>query len=378
MHHFSYLILILLLSCEGKTNINGLDYFSNLKFSFDTVMIDPGDGIIFLKYQLLNADLGKDGKYIFNFNENDHTLEKINLDELRLEEKLPFEKEGPNGTGTGGVSMRVHNENQITMTDFDHTALFSLGGEKLMTIYFENFSIGVAGTNGGELLRSNTVIDTDANRLYVLIYRYKNEKYALGILYLEEFEVARLELKSFEEVSNYSFIYSNSRGNIIVNAPEVNIEKFDKIVILSNEITSTLMWYDIEMDSLFFKSYNSQLAANQKEKDYIKKHETVEEFKAEYRIFKQEINFLPPFWDQQGECFYRFSYQEIENTDGDRIRSKVYLTALDKDLNILGEVLVPQLNKKPGKHFAKDGKIWIYENMNDEMGFVRLGMEKIQ
>jgi len=52
------------------------------------------------------------------------------------------------------------------------------------------------------------------------------------------------------------------------------------------------------------------------------------------------------------------------------------MKVLDKDLNMLGETLVPQLNKKPGKHFAKDGKIWIYENMNDEMGFIRLGMSQ--
>ena len=89
---------------------------------------------------------------------------------------------------------------------------------------------------------------------------------------------------------------------------------------------------------------------------------------------------MAPFWDQVGECFYRFSYQELpEVIGGDGgIRSKVYLTVLDKDLNQLGETLLPQLTKRPGKHFAKDGEIWIYENMNDEMGFVRLNMRKIE
>jgi hypothetical protein len=68
----------------------------------------------------------------------------------------------------------------------------------------------------------------------------------------------------------------------------------------------------------------------------------------------------------------------------ENIKSNIYLTALDKDLNLLGEILVPQLTKKPAKpfsekfprHFAKDGKIWIYENINDEMGFVVLTMSK--
>ena len=377
MRLLSYLILMLVISCKGKIDENALDYFSNLKFSLDTVIIDPGDEIIFLKHQLSNADMGKDGKYFFNFNGDDHTLEKINLDELRLEEKLPFEKEGPNGTGPSGESMRVHNENQITMTGLGRTALFSLDGKKMMTIYYKNFSIGEFGTKGGELLKSDRVLDTDANRLYVLIYSYDDESYDLGILNLEEFEVARLELKSFEEVSNYEIIY-RSGGIRIFESPQVNLEKFGTKVILSNLITNTLVWYDSEMDSLFIKSYNSQLTANKKEKEYIKEHETFEELEAEKRRLKQEINFLPPFWDQKKKYFYRFSYQDLPEVSGadEGIRSKVYLTALDKDLNKLGETLVPQLTKKPGKHFAKDGKIWIYENIEDEMGFIRLGISE--
>ena len=374
MRHFPYLILMLLISCEGKRSKIDPDYFSNLKFSIDTVIIDPGHEIIFLKHQLLNADMGKDGKYFYNFNGYDHTLEKINLDELRLEEKFPFEKEGPNGTGPS-VAMSVHNENQITLTGDGQTALFSLDGEKLMTIYFENFSVG-GGRDSGERL-SNLRPDTDANRLYGLIYSYIDESYSLGILHLEAFEVSRLKLKSFEKVSNYNITFS-SGGIRIFEPPPVSLEKFGTKVILSNLIMNTLTWYDTDMDSLFTKSYTSQLTANQKENEFVKEHETLEEFEFAKRKLRQEINFLHPFWEEQGECFYRFSYQEIENTGGEGIRSKVYLTALDKDLNILGETLVPQLTKRPGRHFAKDGKIWIYENIEDEMGFIRLGLSEIE
>jgi len=68
---------------QGKIGKTDSDYFANIQFSLDTVIIDPGDEILFLKHQLLNGDMGKEGKYFFNFNGDDHTLEKINLDELR-------------------------------------------------------------------------------------------------------------------------------------------------------------------------------------------------------------------------------------------------------------------------------------------------------
>lgn len=130
------------------------------------------------------------------------------------------------------------------------------------------------------------------------------------------------------------------------------------------------MYYDTEIDSLLMKSYTSQLTANQKNKDYIIEHETEEQFKLEYARYKEEINFMSPFWDQVNQCFYRFSYEETEGT------TSVYLTVFDEELNQIGETILPQLNKKPAKHFAKDGKIWIYENISDEMGFVRLIFNK--
>ena len=67
------------------------------------------------------------------------------------------------------------------------------------------------------------------------------------------------------------------------------------------------------------------------------------------------------------------SYQYIASeSNQEEAKAKVYLTVFDKDLNQIGETSIPQLIKKPAKHFAKDGKIWIYENINDEMRFVVL------
>jgi len=375
MSYHLQLILILMISCKGNPEVSSFGYFSSKRFFLDTALIDAGEEIIFLKHQILNSDMGKDGKYFFNFNGDDHTLEKINLDELRLEEKIPFEKEGPNGTGPGIGMMKVHNDSQITMNNLSHTALFSLNGKKLIHFYFENFSLGLYSIEEREFLKPDRVLDTDANRLYGLIFRFQKDSFALCILNLKTFDVERLDLKSFESLSNFQIYYTPGKSRI-AHQLSVGLEKFDNKVIISNEITSILMWYDTDKDSLFTKSYASLLTANQKEKEYVKEYETLEEFEIAKRKLRQEINFMPPFWDDQEECFYRFSYQEIENTSGEGIRSKVYLTALDKELNMLGETLVPLLTKKPGKHFAKDGKIWIYENLNDEMGFVRLTMKK--
>lgn len=367
MKRVVYFLLLFMISCQGKKEGSNLGYFTEFEFSIDTVLIETGEVFLFLKYGLLNSGIDESRKYFYNFNETDVTLEKINLDDLRLEAKLPFEREGPDGIGSGLGIMRVLENQQISITQMYQSSLFSMDGKKQMTVYYDNFTLAEWHSGGDQLKADRVLLDPHSDRLYGLIHSNENKGFELGILYLDEYEVSRIALKSFEKAPDYSFIYYY--GKLISGiTPKVYIEKFSNMVVLSNEFTSTLMYYDTEMDSLLMKSYTSQLTADQKEKDYIKEHETEEQFEEEYARYKEEINFMPPFWDKENKCFYRFSYEEYEG------KTDVYLTSFDEDLNKVGETVVPQLNKKPAKHFAKDGKIWIYENINDEMGFVRISL----
>ncbi|MDN3687273.1 hypothetical protein [Cyclobacterium jeungdonense] len=45
---------------------------------------------------------------------------------------------------------------------------------------------------------------------------------------------------------------------------------------------------------------------------------------------------------------------------------------MDKDFNPISEGELPEINNYPPFHFAKDGKLWLFENIEDEMGFVRM------
>ncbi|SFO16796.1 protein of unknown function [Algoriphagus ornithinivorans] len=348
-----------------------MGYFKKKNFLIDTFVVDATGEIIFLKYQLFGSDKSKDDKYLFNFNLDDHTLEKINLDQLKLEEKLRFEKEGPNGTGHTVGKIKIHSENRIMINGMNYSSLFSLKGERLLKIYFENFSLGGHPMEGGEELRFSRELDTKTNRLYGIILRHKDKSFALGILHLNEYEITKMELSTFQKLPHYTFTNILPGGSMLNKSPEIEIEKFGSKIILSNQITNALMWYDTEMDSLFLRSYSSQLTANCKLKDYQLQHESDESFDAEYNRFLQEINFLAPFWDEKNQIFYRFSYKliPIEDNINTELKWKVFLTALDKDLNLIGEISVPQLTKVPAKHFAKDGKIWIFENINDELAF---------
>jgi hypothetical protein len=52
----------------------------------------------------------------------------------------------------------------------------------------------------------------------------------------------------------------------------------------------------------------------------------------------------------------------------------VFISIFDEDLNLLTESPVTEQTAPPKKHFVKDGKIWIFENVEDELAFIRLGI----
>lgn len=379
-----FLLLGILFSCSKPSEKVAWGYLEDVNFIVDTLMVDAGEEIIFLKYGLQTADVGVDGKYLLNFNMDDHTLEKINLDRLVLEEKIPFDKEGPNGTGEGFGGFKIIEENQFAIEDIRGISLFSFDGEKLNNIHYDAFFLEKNLLESGEFIRS-TSLDKKAKRLYAMINRWDTKITELGVFHVDTYDVLRISLPDFHDLSKYAITLWIGKSSIGMG-PSVALKGFDNVVVLSNPTTSSMAIYDTAKDSLHVKNFESRLTANQKILTYQLEHETEESLDAELARFYQEIHFLAPFWDEQNQVFYRFSYMDLPSGSEIRsgVQSRIFLSVLDKDLNLIGEAEVPGLDKKPTKsfsgqfpkHFAKGGKIWIYENIHDELGFVVLTMVK--
>ncbi|NHE55379.1 hypothetical protein [Cyclobacterium plantarum] len=50
----------------------------------------------------------------------------------------------------------------------------------------------------------------------------------------------------------------------------------------------------------------------------------------------------------------------------------VFLSVLTKDFSLIAEYHFQSMDARPPFHFSKDGKLWLFENLEDEMGFVRM------
>lgn len=375
-----YLVIVIFISCTERSIERPWGYFEHMELSFDTIRIQTNHEILYLNNDLLGMDLSYDKKYLYNFNNYDHALEIINLDELRLERKIPFAKEGPNGTGEISSGIQVSGKDQIVIQG----NIFSVTGEKIKSFHPQDFSNAL---NLFNYPISKPIFHEENELLYVLIKQFNNEKIFLGIFNLVNHEFTKQSLGAFMELENFTFNLM-SGNNFVSTGPNIYMDKFGSKIILSNQVTSSILIYDISQNSLFLKIPKTCLFNDKKVNSYILNHEVEawEKYLLEYSKFHEEINFIAPFWDEKNQLFFRFSYRELigESIMVDKIKSKTYLSAYDKDFNPLGEIELLKFTDIPidgtirkfPKHFAKDGKIWIYENINDEMGFVVLTMSK--
>lgn len=77
-----------------------------------------------------------------------------------------------------------------------------------------------------------------------------------------------------------------------------------------------------------------------------------------------------------------FSHKEIFkdfNTEGFQLPNatdaEVFLTIFGENLEMLAESKISGITMPPQKQFAKDGKIWMFVNVEDKLGFARISMD---
>ncbi|WP_373400733.1 DUF4221 family protein [Algoriphagus halophilus] len=94
------------------------------------------------------------------------------------------------------------------------------------------------------------------------------------------------------------------------------------------------------------------------------------EFYAEWAKFKYQVGFDKFLWDDQREQYFRFGYQLIPQEDPKlEKKSEVFLFVYDKNLNLIGETQLDNVEYRFESPFFKDGKLWSYVNVEDELGF---------
>lgn len=374
--------IILLVSCGSPEQQSKLANRNTMSFSVDTVMVDPGQEIVFLNRGIHQSFLSSDRGYLYNFNPSDNSLEKIDLNELRLEKKIPFEKEGPNGIGENVHTILPLNVDSLYFGSYSGVGgIFTWEGKKVMDLPLNKLGDKTEHLSSNEQLGGIKSFSTGAMVFYGLISVFDKDETELATIDVNAQKISRISLPLMDRTRPFRVTFRDGPAKSSISPGSYLVTEGNK-VILSTGVSNEMYVLDKGGDSLQHFSYDSQIMPIEKAGKYHNEVNSEEEMYAIYQTINEEINYNAPFWDPEEELFYRFSYIGEYHPNSDKPvfdvipdRCKVFLTIYDENLELIGESLVPELTKVPGRHFAKNGKIWIFENMEDEMGFVRLSID---
>jgi len=364
------LSLTLFIAC-GSSKEREMD-FSQIKISMDTVMVDAKNEILFLRYNVSLSDFSKNKEYLYNFSLNDHSIEIIDMNTLEFVERILFEKEGPNGVGEYVGTIQLIGEESFFITSFEAKGIYDFKGKKI-----KNLNQNTEGFDAAFFGNTKQFFNAATGLLMGNYADWETGKKFLGLADTEQKTFKRNALEKFDFLENYSTWLVSESGGKLAQSGHWTIPNFlnDKVIISTN-ITSDFYVYDLRKDSLSFIKIEHKLFPKTKSGKFPKQTNSAEEFKAIRKNYLKGINFDPPFWDKENKVYYRFSYT-YPDSEAENPPATVYLIILDEFFQILSETEVSILNKRPSYHFAKDGKIWMFENIDDEMGFVRLNLKFI-
>jgi hypothetical protein len=369
--------LIILSSCTGNTPESSA--IREFTLSQDTVRIDPKGSIINLKYGISHPELSSEGNYLYHYNYGEARFDKVNLEKLELERTLQYEKEGPNGMGRNISGYALTGTDQIMVWSGLLNALFDQEGKKVRDLKLTKIAPEIEGPETFPIRLMEH--PGDPNKFYGLYGRWLDHQFFLIRFDLESESYEKIPLPETRKLNDYrmEIEHEGKPAGEFSPKPMAHAIQDNKIVITNGAFNEAYV-YDILTDSLYLKTWESQLTPNQNE---YKLPKTVELLQAEehYMKFNESIYFLPPKWDPVSQRYIRLSFttqfSENLNEYGEAIEigAEVYLTVFDKELNMLGEQHLDQYQKNPRQHFFTDNKIWLYENMDDELGFVRITVD---
>ncbi|WP_439484292.1 DUF4221 family protein [Cyclobacterium plantarum] len=365
----------IIFSCGNERSTSTTDM---LRIELDTLMVDAGEEILDLKWR--DFAISPDGRYLYNFNGYDHTLEKIDMEKLRLVEKLPFEKEGPNGTVNAIYYMHMLDNNHIHLSDNRTLSQFQLNGKR--TIKYDLYNNGLDGDELSEYehLKSNTIIPELPETVFALVGHWENKTYSLRKMNFRDSLITKYEIDPGQNIPKFSFkVPSLSKDPIF--KPYVYLSHGNGCLIISADITNEVHLFDPVEDTLVSKMNELHHTASEKTGKFVGTYASMEDMVADYQKVLEDVNFSPPVWDKENKVYYRFSYTvdfEEEKKTGELLpeikQRNIYLSVYNKDFELLAEAPVPQLEKNPVHYFVRAGDIWIFENIGDELGFIRLAL----
>jgi hypothetical protein len=306
--------------------------------------------------------------------------ERINLDELKLDRRIRFEKDGPDGLPSFISGFKLTPDDNLMIWNYRFYTIFDQNAKKVKDLELEKFVVPYL--SGSEAYPLTVFEDPNQeDRLVGVILKWVDKEHFLIDVNLTKREFTKKDLPELAKTHefNVDILYDgNWMGSYGVDLNALTTG--DRIIVSNNSINEALV-YDFKGDSTYLKGWDTPLLGSKKNYQPPKQvDQGTGELEGIIKKIKEDIVYNRFTWDDVEKRFFRFSTRERFGEEIDEfgrytsIGADVFISIFDEDLNLLAESLVPELKAPPKRHFVKDGKIWIFENIGDELAFIRLGI----
>jgi hypothetical protein len=358
------LLALVSLSCSNQSDNSTQEEF-DFSYTVDTVMIDSGDGFFYLKRGLGLAALTPDQKQLVNFNPEAAEMEMIDLEELNLADRMKMEKEGPQGTGNPR-NLTISSDGNFFFSSFMDIRVFNaqLDSMKLYKIRSQKFE----GLNSDESLSQDYQLSPDGKYVFV---PYGSEKYkkadtGIAVVALEDFQLKKIPMDLWERSQAHIRTFLQDGKPVSWTNEFVYADPIGNQLLLSSHNFNEVYILDLTSDSISHKVFQSKFTQDCKRIPAKTTTDSPEEMRSLMLSSTEQVEFSKFYYDDHHDNFWRFS-RELDRKIGDSTDFKNVTTIFDKNLNQLHEEVTPI--SFYGFKFFKDGKLWSYVNVDDELGF---------
>jgi hypothetical protein len=375
MKNLSFVFALMLLWSCGNKNGNGKDGSFDFSLEIDTVLVDSKGEILMAGAHLHVFELSNDNKFLYDFDGSTYQIEVIDLDNLVLDRKIKLEKEGPNAIeNPNGISDL--GEGQFLFSNFNSWTILNQDGKKISKFIYEKEKFVGDSLSEKEGLNPSFFLVDGKKEFYTIIEQIDQNSTTIGLVNLESKTLKRIEIPQLEKLKDFRVLLSMA-GGIASNKPMVTMYPWNDQILIGNNAINELIIFDPKSESISVRTFESKLTPNQKTPNEKIETGSIEELNDLSNKLNEQIDFKKLNWDPHTNRFYRLSSISLPKPEGAKInKADVFLTVFDKDLNMIGETKVEGFTKPPVTSFFKDGAIWIHENVNDELGFIRIKVLK--
>ncbi len=334
----------------------------------DTLMVDPGEEILYTQYGLSRADCDPQINWLYNYNAHDHSVEIIDLENMALEKKVMLEKEGPNGTGEHINFMDVVN-GKFLLSEFHQTALFDSSAQRVMQLKLLQANFAGDTLQGTETVKSDGHVDESEQYFLTLYEKDFGEPLGIAFIRLQDKSLRKRPIPALQTLANFRVMFRQGNGKS-ASYPSIYSQILNEKFLISSTAVNEIYVYDFIQDSLTHHTFESQLTSNRQTDNPKTEVHSQEEMRKVSQERGPQVKFSSFVFDPYEERYYRISRDYEQSLAGGKSTYLTVLTVFDKEFNQLFETDDVPIDKFTSSFLAKKGKLYFFENIADEMGFV--------